>query len=73
MTILQRPSLHEITAQDIAPIEAAFTPKWSDTWKDLARSFYITLTKQPAVPGTNPVDMAVALVYGVANESPRKY
>lgn len=68
MTTLQRPSLHQITAQDIAPIEAAFMPGWTDTWKEFARSFYITLVNQPAQACPNPVETAVALVYGIAKD-----
>ena len=68
MTTLQRPSLHQITAQDIAPIEAAFMPGWTDTWKEFARSFYITLINQPAQACVNPVETAIALVYGIAKD-----
>lgn len=65
---LQRPLLHQVTAQDIAPLEAAFPAKWPEVWKDLARSFYITLTKQTPMPGADPVETAVALVHGVAKD-----
>lgn len=68
MTTQQRPSLHQFTAEEIAPIEAAFTPGWTDTWKEFARSFYITLISQPKPTCTTPVETAVALVLGIAKD-----
>lgn len=68
MTTPQRPRLQDITEDDIACIEAAFTPAWPDAWKDMARSFYITLVHIRLPPPFAAEELAQSLVQGVAND-----
>ncbi len=39
----ERPDLCDLTADDIAPLERLFDPLTPDTWRDFARSQYLTL------------------------------
>lgn len=38
-----RPDLSDLKAEDVAPLERLFDPLTPDTWRDLARSLYLTL------------------------------
>lgn len=40
---VERPDLSELKAEEIAPLERLFDPLTPDTWRDLARSLYLTL------------------------------
>jgi Mor family transcriptional regulator len=43
LTSAERPDLSELTAPELAPLERLFDPLTPDTWRDLARSQYVTL------------------------------
>lgn len=39
----ERPDLSELTAEELAPLERLFGPLTPETWRDFARSLYVTL------------------------------
>ena len=39
----ERPDLSELTADELAPLERLFGPLTPETWRDFARSLYVTL------------------------------
>ena len=41
--IPERPDLSELTAEELAPLERLFDPLTPETWRDFARSLYVTL------------------------------
>ena len=60
-----------LTVQELAPLEALLQPTWSETWRDLATSFYLTLVSLPgsvATPKEMLAQLAVQLVLGVAED-----
>lgn len=63
--MVERLDLSDLTEQQIAPLEAHFTPEWSDVWCDLARSLYLTLLSMPPRP---PEEAAVLLTMGIAQD-----
>ena len=67
---LDRPDLSDLTAEQLAPLERLMAPAWSDTWRDLARSQYITLLSLPVQIGEPDAlaRMAVALTLGIAED-----
>jgi hypothetical protein len=69
--MFDRYDLAELTADQLAPLEALITPAWPDTWRDLATSHYITLLSAPgsdAVASASLASLAVALTMGVAQD-----
>ena len=71
LEMFDRLDLAELTAEQLAPLEALMTPAWSDTWRDLATSHYITLVSAPgagAVELASLARLAVALTLGVAQD-----
>ncbi len=64
-----RPDLSDLTAEDLAPLERLFSPLTPDTWRDLARSLYLTLRTLYA-NGAHTDDelaaLAMVLVRGIA-------
>lgn len=67
----ERKDLSMLTQQELAPLEVLVQPTWSETWRDLATSFYLTLVSLPGAQST-PKEMlaqlAVELVLGVAED-----
>ena len=69
--MFDRLDLTELTQEQLAPLEALMKPEWSETWRDLATSHYITLV---SAPGAGAVELAalarlaVALTLGVAQD-----
>ncbi|MDF1486689.1 helix-turn-helix domain-containing protein [Ramlibacter sp. H39-3-26] len=71
LEMFYRLDLAELTAEQLAPLEALMTPSWSDTWRDLATSHYLTLLSAPeseAADTASIARMAVALTMGVAQD-----
>lgn len=68
MPPLQRPSLQEVTAPELVAVEAIFGSNWTDTWKELARSFYITLLHIDLPVDFLPVDLAYTLIQGIGKD-----
>lgn len=69
--MFDRLDLSDLTASQIAPLEALMPPVWPDTWCDLATSCYVTLLSAPgsaAVPAASLARLAVALAMGVAQD-----
>lgn len=69
--MFERLDLADLTSEQLAPLEALMAPDWSDTWKDLATSHYITLLSAPgssAVPSASLAHLAVALTMGIAQD-----
>ena len=69
--MFERIDLSQLTQEQLAPLEALMKPEWSETWRDLATSHYITLV---SAPGAGAVELAalarlaVALTLGVAQD-----
>lgn len=68
--VVERPDLAELTAEQLAPLERLFSGDWTDTWRDLARSHYVTLL---SLPGQDQAPeqlarTAVALTVGLAQD-----
>ena len=69
--MVERKDLSMLTVQELAPLEALLQPTWSETWRDLATSFYLTLVSLPgsvATPKEMLAQLAVQLVLGVAED-----
>ena len=69
--MFERKDLSDLTAQDLAALEVLMQPTWSETWRDLATSFYLTLICMPgaqAVAQDKLAQLAVELVLGVAED-----
>ena len=66
-----RPDLAELTAEQIAPIEAR-TAGWPESWRDIARSLYVTLVSRGeaarAPDAAQAAQLAVELMLGVASD-----
>lgn len=61
-----RPDLAELSAEQIAPIEARMAG-WPDSWRDIARSLYVTLvSRADALAPADAAALAVELMMGVA-------
>mgnify|MGYP003597948284 CR=1 FL=1 len=66
-----RLDLSNVTADQMAPLESLMTPAWSDTWRDIAVSHYLTLISAPgsgSVPSSALASLAVALTMGIAQD-----
>jgi Mor family transcriptional regulator len=64
-----RPDLHELTPEQIGPLEALMTGAFPDTWRDFARSHFLTLLTLHA--GRAPAELAseaVELTRGIAQD-----
>ena len=59
-----------MTAQQLAPLEALMDAQWSQVWRDLALSHYITLssTREESQTLEDCAQMAVTLALGVAQD-----
>lgn len=71
LDLFDRLDLAELTAEQLAPLDALMTPAWPDTWRDLATSHYITLLSAPgneSEPAGSLARMAVALTMGIAQD-----
>ena len=69
--MIERLDLSELSVEQIAPLEALFESSWSDTWRELATSHYITLLSAPgsdAVTLPKLAKLAVELTMGVAQD-----
>lgn len=69
--MFERLDLAALTPEQIAPLDALFTPQWSDTWRDLATSHYITLLSAPGGKTVAPsvlARLAVVLTLGIAQD-----
>ena len=66
----ERPDLADLTAAEIAPIEQQFDPLTPDTWRNFARSLYITLRTLFADQHTdaNLALLAMLLTKGIATD-----
>lgn len=69
--LFDRKDLADLSHEQIAPLEALMTPEWSDTWRDLATSQYVTLISAPgagAVAVESLAQLAIALTLGLAQD-----
>jgi hypothetical protein len=69
--MFDRLDLSDLTAEQIAPLEALMAKEWSDTWRDLATSHYVTLLSAPGADAVLPIklaQLAVALTLGIAQD-----
>lgn len=63
-----RPDLAELTAEQIAPIEAR-TAGWPESWRDIARSLFVTLvSREESTDVSEAAQLAVELMLGVASD-----
>lgn len=66
LLLTERPDLADLTLEQIAPIELR-TAGWPESWRDLARSLYITLVTRPAAPAARDAcALAAELMIGIA-------
>lgn len=69
--MFERKPLQELTAQQLAPLEALMAADWPDIWREMATSLYVTLL---CAPGAHEVDehllakLAVALTLGLVQD-----
>lgn len=69
--MFERLDLLALSVEQVAPLSALFEPSWSDTWRELATSHYITLLSAPgsdAVPKEQLARLAVELTMGIAQD-----
>lgn len=69
--MFERRDLSELNLEQVAPLEALLEPSWSDTWRELATSQYITLLSAPgseSVSLSKLAQLAVALTMGIAQD-----
>lgn len=65
--LIDRLDLSDLTGEQIEPLEARMAPEWSETWRELARSHFVTLLSQPqAASPEHCAELAVSLTLGVA-------
>lgn len=65
--LIDRLDLSDLSADQIEPLEALMAPEWSDTWRELARSQFVTLLSQPqAASPEQCARLAVDLTLGIA-------
>lgn len=66
----ERPDLCDLSADDIAPLERLFDPLTPDTWRDFARSQYVTLRTRFAGQQTDAemAELAMLLTKGIATD-----
>ena len=71
MDPFERLDITQLKAEQLEPLESLFKPSWSETWRDLALSQYLTLLSAPgsdAVAQTHLARLAVALTIGIAQD-----
>lgn len=62
----ERPDMAELTAAQVAPIEER-TRDWPDSWRDIARSLYISLIFRPEpLQAGEAAQLAAELMVGIA-------
>ena len=69
--MFDRIEITNLTADQIAPLEALMSPEWSDTWRELATSQFITLLSAPGAAAVAPgmlAQLAVELTMGIAQD-----
>ena len=68
--LIDRLDLSDLTQEMIAPLEALMDREWSEVWRNLALSTYITLTSTRTESQTleDCAQMAVTLALGVAQD-----
>lgn len=66
LLLADRPDLAELSGEQIAPIEAR-TAGWPDSWRDIARSLFVTLvSRADALAPVAAAELAVELMLGLA-------
>lgn len=68
MQTAKRLNSQDLSPAQIASLEALYTPAWPDVWRDLARSFFITLLSEPPLAGQSPAELAIQLTLGFAKD-----
>lgn len=69
--MFERLDLSELSVEQVAPLEALFESSWSDTWRELATSQYVTLISAPGAEDVDRVKLArlaVELTMGIAQD-----
>lgn len=67
--LAERLDLSELSRAQIEPLERRMGAEWSDTWRELARSQFVTLLSLPqAEPPEACAAKAVALTLGIAQD-----
>ena len=67
MEITAKRDLSRLTSDDIAPLERALPEHFNDSWRDFARSLYLTLFHLPD-PLPPRATLATELVLGIARD-----
>ena len=71
LDMFDRLDLAEMTAEQLAPLEALMEPGWPDVWRSFATSCFITLISAPGAQRANVhhlAQLAVALTLGIAQD-----
>ena len=65
----ERLEITDFSESEVEPLERLMPPEWPDTWRDLARSHFVTLLcePEPDEPGKCAA-RAVRLTLGIAND-----
>lgn len=67
--LIDRLDLSDLSSDQIEPLEARMAPEWSETWRELARSQFVTLMSMPnAESAEECANMAIALTLGIAQD-----
>lgn len=67
--LIDRLDLSDLSAEQIEPLESRMAPEWSETWRELARSQFVTLLSLPQAGSPEAcADQAVALTLGIAQD-----
>ena len=65
---MDRLDISDLTSKQIEPLECLMQAEWSDTWRDLARSHFVTLLGEPGADERKCAEQAVRLTLGIAHD-----
>lgn len=61
----KRRKLEELSACEIEPLEALFTDRWPEVWREIARSCYLTLLALPATSRQDNAELSMLIAEGL--------
>lgn len=65
--LIDRLDLTDLSPEQIQPLEARMAPEWSETWRELARSHFVSLLSRPrGISLEECAELAVELTLGIA-------
>lgn len=66
--LVDRLDITDLTVEQIEPLEQMMQAEWSDVWKDIARSHYVTLVSAGGRELVECARLAVLLTLGIAQD-----